>query len=271
MTYTTIEYAVHEGVALVTLCRPERMNAWNEAMAIELSEAMRSADSDDSVRAVVVTGKGRAFCAGADLGSGGATWNANGTTAEMRRALTFPEVLPYHIRKPVFAAINGHAIGVGITYPMTCDVRIVAEDAKVQFAFVRRGIVPELASTAIVARVAGMSVAADLLLSGRQISGREFARLGLASEALPADQVLPATLERAREINKAAPVSVALTKRMLWKGLDMSVEDVARWEFPIFAWTGQQPDAAEGVTSFLERRDPQWKLSATNDFPDELA
>jgi enoyl-CoA hydratase/carnithine racemase len=144
----------------------------------------------------------------------------------------------------------------------------VAEDAKLCFAFVRRGVIPELASHVIVARVAGLSNAADLLLSGRTFRGSEAAELGLATKALPADEVLPAALELARDIAvNAAPASVAIAKRLLWDGLTMSVPEMLAKEGPLFAWAGNQPDAREGVVSFLEKRDPQWKLSATKDLP----
>jgi enoyl-CoA hydratase/carnithine racemase len=152
---------------------------------------------------------------------------------------------------------------------MQCDIRFVAEDAKIQFAFVRRGILPELASHTIVARVAGLSNAADLLLSGRMIRGREAAELGLASAALPAEEVLPAAVERARDIAvNTAPVSVAISKRLLWEGLTDSVAEMRKREEPLFAWVGSQSDAREGVVSFLEKRPPDWKLSVAEDMPD---
>lgn len=263
--YETIELFVRDRIATVTLNRPEALNAWNPKMAGEISDALKKCDTDDDVRAVVLTGKGRAFCAGADLSSGGKTFDAN--DFDSRKALAFPAIYPWQMKKPVLAAINGHAIGVGITFPMTCDMRFVAEDAKIQFAFVRRGVLPELASHVIVARVAGLSNAADLLLTGRMISGREFARLGLASAALPADQVLKATLGRAREFLSAAPVSVAVSKRLLWSGLTASLEDMKEKEYDLFKWIGKQADAREGVQSFLEKRDPRWTLSPNIDFP----
>jgi enoyl-CoA hydratase/carnithine racemase len=270
-----IIYEVEDKVATITLNRPDRMNAWNAQMAGELNEAMVLSDEDDGVRAVVLTGAGRAFCAGADLGGGGATFGGRDERTgareprETREPRAAPRVLhPWQVRKPVIAAINGHAIGVGITYPMLCDVRFVAEDAKLCFAFVRRGVIPELASHVIVARVAGLSNAADLLLSGRTFRGSEAAELGLATKALPADEVLPAALELARDIAvNAAPASVAIAKRLLWDGLTMSVPEMLAKEGPLFAWAGNQPDAREGVVSFLEKRDPQWKLSATKDLP----
>jgi enoyl-CoA hydratase/carnithine racemase len=268
--YQAIRFERDDGVATLTLNRPERMNAWTGRMAIELSHALGACNDDDDVRVVVLTGAGRAFCAGADLGGGGDTFG-DFTEARQSGREPAPVLFPWQIDKPVIAAINGHAIGVGITYPMLCDVRLVAEEAKIQFAFVRRGIIPELASHVTVARVAGLSNAADLLLSGRMILGREAARLGLASAALPAEEVLPAALDRARDIvRNAAPMSVAISKRLLWEGLTRSVADMKRREDPLFAWVGGQPDAKEGVVSFIEKRPPEWTLSVARDKPDEL-
>jgi len=247
-------------------------------MAVELSDAMRRADEDDGIRAVVVTGAGRAFCAGLELGGADDLARTGRGDEEPRRDDFMRErarvrggyagLFPFEIRKPVFAAINGHAIGVGITYPMTCDVRFVAEDAKIQFAFTRRGVLPELWSHLIVPRVAGLSNAADLLLTGRMLSGRELAALGLATAALPADQVLAATRERAREVLAAAPVSVALVKRLLWRGLSDDFTGFGREEVRLFNWTSQQPDAREGVMAFVEKRPPEWKLSVARDTPE---
>jgi len=267
--YEAIRYEREGGVAVLTLDRPERMNAWTGRMAAELSHALERCNEEDDVRVVVLTGAGRAFCAGADLGGGGDTFDAFVEGRSAGRGDPPPTVFPWQIDKPVIAAINGHAVGVGITYAMMCDIRLVAEDAKIQFAFVRRGILPELASHTIVARVAGLSNAADLLLSGRMIRGREAAALGLASAALPADEVLPAAMERARDIaENAAPMSVAISKRLLWEGLTSSVAEMKAREDPLFAWVGQQADAREGVVSFLEKRPARWKLSVAKDKPD---
>jgi enoyl-CoA hydratase/carnithine racemase len=273
MAYDTILYEVTDRVALVTLDRPEVMNAWNPRVADEVSRALAAADENDEVRAVVVTGRGRAFCAGADLTAGSGTFAdgaAAGKKSDPERALSFLGVWPFQIRKPVLAAINGHAIGVGITFAMTCDIRIVAEKAKLQFAFVRRGVIPELCSHLTVARVAGLSNAADLLLTGRFFNGREMAEMGLASRALPAEEVLPAALELAREFGNASPVAVAISKKLLWEGLTLTPEQMHRREFPLFRWIATQPDAVEGVQSFLEKRDPEWKLSVNRDLPDLL-
>jgi enoyl-CoA hydratase/carnithine racemase len=222
------------------------------------------------VRAVVITGAGRAFCAGADLGGREGTFSSRRREQE-QRAQVAPPIFPWQIDKPVVAAINGHAVGVGITYAMMCDVRFVAEDAKIQFAFVRRGVIPELASHTIVARVAGLSNAADVLFSGRLIRGSEAAAIGLASRALPAAEVLPAALAWARDLaTNSAPVSVAISKRLLWEGLTASVPEMRRREDALFVWAGNQADAREGVVSFLEKRAPDWKLSVPRDRPDLL-
>jgi enoyl-CoA hydratase/carnithine racemase len=268
MTYETILLDVEDEVATITLNRPERLNAWTTEMAAELSDALSECNRRDEVRAVVITGAGRAYCAGADLGKGGGSFaSSEGEREEQQRALK-DEVFPWMIDKPVIAAINGHAVGIGITYSMLCDIRFVAEDAKIQFAFVRRGVIPELASNVTVARVAGLSNAADLLLSGRMILGREAAAMGLATAALPSEQVVPFALDRARDIAvNAAPVSVAIAKRLIWEGLTASVTDMKRREDALFAWAGNQADASEGVDAFLEKRTPLWKLSVARDKP----
>jgi enoyl-CoA hydratase/carnithine racemase len=267
MSWETVLYEVDRGVATVTLNRPERLNAWNAQLASDLSAALGTADRDDGVRAVVLTGAGRAFCAGADLERGGETFDSTRNEARRNRS-DEPLLLPYDVRKPVIAAINGAAVGVGITYPLLADVRFVANDAKISFAFVRRGMMPELASHTILPRVVGLSNATDLLITGRMILGEEAAAMGLASAALPRDEVLPAAQERAREALMAAPVSVAISKRMVWESLRDEIAATSRKEGKLFSWLGTQPDAVEGITSFLERRDPKWGMSPVGDFPD---
>lgn len=271
MAYATIITEVVDRIAIVYLNRPEVMNAWNRKMDQEVSHAMRELDRDDSVRAIVLTGKGKAFCAGSDL-SGGAKAFVEGEDKDPNQTgdVTFPSVMPWQLRKPVLAAINGHAIGVGITYAMSCDIRYVSQSAKIQFAFVRRGIIPELASHVTVARVAGLSRAADLLLTGRMISGEEMAQMGLASAALPPEEVLPATLEKAREFLLAAPVAVAISKRLLWEGLTSSVFQMFRREMPLFEWICRTADADEGVASFLEKRPPNWQMAPSKEMPSLL-
>lgn len=257
MEMETVLYKVTDHVALVTLNRPEQLNSWTPRLADELSLAMGAADADESVRAVVVTGAGRAFCAGADL-SGGEGGFAPGATDRDTR----PRLMPHKVRKPVIAAINGHAVGVGITYPMLCDIRIAAEDAKIQFAMVRRGILPELGSHVILPRVVGFSKAAQMLLTGAMFSGREAAGIGLVSEAAPADEVVGIAMTIARDIaTNVAPVSAALSKQLLWSGLTSGLDEMIRVEGAIIADMATSPDAAEGVRAFFERREPQWTMT----------
>lgn len=264
MSYQTIKYERIDTTALVTLNRPDKMNTWNATVAGELSLAMDEAKQDDAVRAVVITGAGRAFCAGADLERGGDTFAGRDNNGNAGSAPPPKVVYPYQIGKPVIAAINGAAVGVGMTYPMLCDIRIVAEDAKMGFVFTRRGMIPELAAHLLVQRVAGLSNAADLLMSGRIFLGAEAAALGVASQALPKDQVLDAAMAKAAEYRLTAPVSVAITKELLWQGLSLSMNEMLQKEGPLFAWVGNQPDAREGVMSFVEKRDPEWKQSVRN-------
>jgi enoyl-CoA hydratase/carnithine racemase len=268
-SYEHILFAVKDGVATITLNRPEKMNAYHFALGAELSTAYAHCDEDDAIRAVILTGAGKAFCAGADMSGGGKTFD---DVEESRRAANSGAptrgLAAFQVRKPVIAAINGHAVGVGLTLAMQCDLRVVARDAKLAFAFVRRGIIPELGSHAILPRVIGFSRAADLLLSGRTFRGEEAAVLGLASEALATEDVVPRAREWARDVAvNAAPASVAITKRLLWEGVTETPSQTMAKERPLLAWVGKQVDAAEGVRSFLERRTPEWKLRASTDLP----
>ena len=268
MDYQAILFDIDSGVCTITLNRPEHMNAWTGRMAVELSHALQAADGDDDVRAVVITGAGRAFCAGADLSAGGDTF-AEARNQDAGEAVQ--ETFPWDIRKPVIAAINGAAVGVGATFPMTADIRYAAEDAKIGFVFARRGQLPELASHAVLPRVVGLSKAAELLMTGRIISGAEAAQMGLVSEALPREAVVERAQETAREIaTHSAPLSTATTKKLLWSGLHSSVDEMLQREVPLFRYIASQPDSFEGVDSFLERRDPQWKGSVNNDYPADL-
>ena len=265
MSYETVLYDIDGGVATITLNRPDKLNAWNTQLGAELGDAMATADDDDDVRAVVVTGAGRAFCAGADLSAGEFGGGAAGDR-ELRQRW------PWEMRKPVIAAINGHAVGVGLTYPMQCDIRYVAEDAKLAFAFVRRGAIPELAAHTIVPRVVGLSTAAELLLSGRTFLGTEAAALGIATKALPATEVVPTALSLARDIAvNTAPVSVAVSKRLLWESIDRSIAETRRAEDRLFAKVTRLDDAREGIASFVEKREPRWTGRPSIDVPTDQA
>ena len=271
MSYETLLYEVSEHVATITFNRPEKMNTWNAQVASELSEAMLKANTEDEVRAIVLTGAGRAFCAGADLEGGGDTFanrdESGGRQSDEGRNTR--NVYPNEIDKPVIAAINGAAVGVGMTYPMLCDIRLASEGAKMGFVFTRRGMMPELAAHLIVQRVAGLSNAADILLSGRIFTSEEALEMGIVSKVFPKDQLLDAAHEMAKDYANTAPASVAITKHLLWQGLDSSPKKMMEAEGPSFAWLGNQSDAKEGIMSFLEKRAPAWELSA-QDVPDEF-
>ena len=259
-------YEVADSIATVTLNRPERMNAWSADIDRGMSTALAAARDDDAVRAIIVTGAGRAFCAGADLGGGGDTFAGREDTGD-----SVQQLLPYHVPKPVIAAINGPAVGIGMTYPMLCDVRIAADTAKLGFVFTRRGMMPELAAHTIVQRVAGFSNAAHLLMSGRIFTGAEAAELGIVTRAVPKDELLRTARAMAAEYRLAAPVSVAITKRLLWEGMHTGIADMLEREDAVFSWLGNQADAREGILSFLEKRDPEWQLSAARDLPEGFA
>jgi enoyl-CoA hydratase/carnithine racemase len=274
MDYEQIRCEVTDHIATITLNRPERLNAYTAVMGHELGVAFTCCDADDDVRVVIVTGAGRAFCAGADLSGGGAAFAASGTSErrEQVRAERAATVRPWALKKPVIAALNGAAVGVGITMTLQWDIRLAAESAKVAFAFVRRGVIPEALSTWILPRLIGVSRAAELLYSGRTITAREALEFGVVSRVLADDQLLPAAQALATDIARnAAPVSVAITKRLLWHNLtETDMEHAEAIENRLFGWTGGQPDCREGVSAFLEKRAPDWKMRPSTDLPDFL-
>lgn len=257
-------------VGIITLNRPEALNAWNGQLSRDLDTALHWASTTDDVGAVVITGAGRAFCAGADLSSGGDTFAKNTARgpADDTEART-SKLLPWDVPKPVIAAINGHAVGVGATYALACDLRVMATEAKIGFVFTRRGMLSELASHAVLPKVVGFSNASDLLLGGQAIAGEEAARIGLVSAAVDQEDLMALAIGRGREMAiNSAPVSMAISKRLLWES--MGVEAMQAREQPLFDWIAQQSDSVEGVESFLEKRQPNWSLSVNDDFPEEL-
>jgi enoyl-CoA hydratase/carnithine racemase len=256
---------IEDRVAVLTLDRPDRLNAFTGKMGAQLGRAYADCDADDDLRAVVVTGAGRAFCAGADLEPGGDTF----APPDGRRFSASPVRPPaWEVRQPVIAAINGHAVGIGLTLAMQCDLRLVAEDAKLAFVHVRRGVLPDMQSHWTVPRAIGFARAADLFLTGRTFSGREAVDLGLASRAFPAADVLPAALEIARDIAvHTAPLSVALTKRLLWAGAALDAGEVERLESEYHRVVMGTPDAREGVLAWLEEREPRWQGRVAEQVP----
>jgi enoyl-CoA hydratase/carnithine racemase len=262
-SFQTLRTDVSHRVATIWLNRPERRNAFSSVMTRELYEAFALFESAEDVRAIVVTGTGRYFSAGADLERGGQTFNR---PADAAPAATDPagRIEPVLMRTPVIAAMNGSAVGMGLTLPLGWDIRFAAADAKYGFVFTRRGIVPEASSTWLLAM--------ELLLSGRIFSGTEAAEMGLVSRALPAADVLPAAQEFARDLaDNTSAVSVAATKALVYDALDRGRDAAHEREHEVFRWMGRQADAAEGVTAFLEKRSPQWPLSKVKDYPPMLS
>ena len=272
ITYDAIALSRAGQVAVLTLNRPDQLNAWDWRMHREMGHAFAELDADDDVRAIVVTGAGRAFCAGAALVKSGETFDGSRRREEFDEALPGPSRQPPELLTPVIAAMNGAAVGVGMTIAMSADLRVVAEDAKYGFVFNRRGIMPDADLLWTLPRTIGYSRSMDLLLTGRVFRGREAVELGLAVKALPAEEVLSAAMEMAHDIaTNVAPVSAAITKLVGRRAVDdVDRATVLAWQRELFAWTGRQADAKEGVTAFLERRDPQWQLSKNDDLPRDL-
>ncbi len=254
------------GVTVLTLNRPERRNAFDSVMTSELARAMRMLDDDDAVRAIVVTGAGKAFSVGADISDGIVPGRGTG-----REGSSDPVLLrPWELRTPVIAAINGAAVGMGLTYPLMWDIRIAAEDAKMGFVFTRRGLVPEGNASWLLSRLVGASVAIELLLTGRIFSGAEAERLGLVSKAVPANQVLDNAVELAVDIAaNTSPAATAVTKRLFYRSLEQPDRvEARREELEYFRWASGQPDAKEGVQAFLEKRIPEWTCVSRDHLPE---
>jgi enoyl-CoA hydratase/carnithine racemase len=244
------------GIAVITLDRPQRGNAVTVRMVRELSDALGRCDADDAVRAVVITGAGRAFSVGADLSSGSiASPGDDHGPADVLNEF----VSPRDVRKPVIAAMNGDAVGFGVTLPLLCDVRIVARDARLALPMVRRGVIPELGSHWVLPRLVGAAVAADLMLTGRRIDGEEAVRLRLCGEAVERDEVLPRALAVAAGIAEhTAPRAVAVVKHLLQRAMETDFATLQQEEMGLFNRLAGEPDTAEGVTSFLEKRPARW-------------
>jgi enoyl-CoA hydratase/carnithine racemase len=271
-----------EGVLLITLNRPDRLNAWTAQMGEELIAAFDEADRDDQVRAVVVTGAGRAFCAGADLSEGAKTFDA-----EARGGSSAPNMEDgrwrdgggrltlriFEAKKPVIAAINGPAVGVGVTMTLPMDIRIASESARFGFVFVRRGIIPEACSSWFLPRIVGIGQALEWVLSGRVFSAQEALAGGLVRSLHPEGKVVEEALKLAAELTKeTAPVSVALARQLLWRMLGAEHPMIAHRADSLGMYLrGRSKDAAEGVTSFLEKRSANFPERVSTDLPDLFA
>lgn len=273
MPFETLLYDVADGVAIVTLNRPDRLNAVNTTVIRELVQAFDDADGDDGVRAVIVTGAGRAFCAGADLGGGGTTFAGGAGRADTPEAHRdgggLVTLRIFDMKKPVIAAINGPAVGFGITLTLAMDVRIASTAAKIGFVFARRGVVPEACSTWFLPRIVGIAQAAEWAYSGRVFGPEEALAGGLVSEVVEPAALLPTARTLAMDIARnTSAVSVALIRQMLWRMLGADHPREAHRIDSLGMWhTGRSADAHEGVTSFLEKRPPRFTGRPSKDMP----
>ncbi len=279
MAYEQITAVNQDGVLVLTLNRPDKLNAYTAQMGRELAQAFSQANDDDSVRAIVVTGAGRGFCAGADISGGAGSFGDDGGARlfgdrgasagpEGRKDASFIEAM-FESRKPSIAAINGPAVGVGITLALPMDIRIASADAKFGFVFARRGLTPEAGSAWFLPRIVGLPQALRWCYSGKVFGADEALRGGLVSEVVPAEQVLERAIAIAREIaDECAPVSIALTRQLLWRftgeptplGL-IEIDSVLNRQL------GAGPDVREGVAAFFEKRKPDFPGRVSTDMP----
>ncbi len=274
MDYSTILYEVEDGILTLTLNRPEALNAFNREMMTEMMDACDRADADDAVRAVIVTGAGRAFCAGADLSSGGDTFDADargdrqsGLQPDGGGLLT---LRLYELNKPIIAAINGAAVGVGVTMTLPMDIRLAADTAKFGFVFARRGIVPEACSSYFLPRVTGISRALEWCYSGRVFPAQEALEGGLVRAVHPKDALLEEARAIAADIrDNTAPVSVTLVRHMMWRMLSADHPmEAHKIDSRGIYHRGRSADAKEGVESFLEKRPAEFACSVSKDMPE---
>ena len=278
MSYETIQIECDkDGVAVLTLNRPDRMNAFNTRMMYEIISALEDTAADTAVKALIFTGSGeRAFCAGADLQSGADTFNypnrskTTGQPDDGRDGGGKVTLALYDYPKPIIAAFNGAAVGVGVTMTLPMDIRLAADNARFGFVFARRGIVPEAASSWFLPRLVGIQQALSWCYSGRVFDAQEALKGGLVSQVLPAADLMPEARRIAREIaQECAPMSIALTRQMLWKMLGADHPMAAHQvDSRAIRALGKSADAGEGVTSFLEKRAPQFSAQIPQDLPD---
>ncbi len=271
MAYRTLLTDLERGILTVRLNRPDRLNAFSTEMLGEILALLDQVDRDDAIRVVIVTGEGRAFCAGADLGGGAGTFDhsRDEEVAAHRDGGGLAALRLFECRKPIIAAINGPAVGVGITMTLPMDVRIASDRARFGFVFARRGIVPEACSSWFLPRVVGISQAMEWVATGRVFSAAEALAGRLVSRVVPHDELLPTACALAAEIaENTSAVSVALARQLLWKmlGADHPMEAHKVDSQAIYAM-GQSPDGYEGVRSFLEKRPARFTMKASTDLP----
>jgi enoyl-CoA hydratase/carnithine racemase len=275
MEYTQITYEVADRIATITLNRPEQLNAFTNTMMREVIDAFDRVDADDEVRVVIVTGAGRGFCAGADLSGGGETFSGGGSDVQTDAGVPrdgggLVTLRIFECTKPVIAAINGPAVGVGVTMTLPMDIRLASDGAKFGFVFARRGIVPEACSSWFLPRLVGISQAAEWCYTGRVFPAGEALAGGLVRSVHAPDELLPAARAIAAEIaENTSPVSVALTRQMLWRMLGAAHPmEAHRVDSRGIKERGRSADSREGVLSFLEKRPPNFPVKVSDGLPD---
>ena len=275
MDFQDIVYEVSDGIATITLNRPDKMNAFTGRMMHEIIAALDATDSDDSVKVVIFTGAGRAYCAGADLSSGGDTFAKGGSDVQTKQGVPrdgggLVALRIFESLKPVIGAINGAAVGVGVTMTLPMDIRIASDNAKFGFVFAKRGIVPEACSSYFLPRIVGIQRATEWVFTGRVFTAEEALDGGLVRSVHPGDELLSVARGLAREIaDNTAPVSVALSRRMLWRMLGASHPmEAHRVDSRGIMERGRSADSREGVTSFLEKRAAVYPDLVSNGLPD---
>jgi enoyl-CoA hydratase/carnithine racemase len=278
--FETILYAVEDGIATITLNRPDKLNAFTTRMMTELIAAFDLSDADDTVKAVIVTGAGRAFCAGADLSRGGATFDRDANPEPERLAVRVNGVdrdgggrvtlRIFDSLKPVIAAVNGPAVGIGVTMQLAMDMRLASTTARFGFVFAKRGITPEAASSWFLPRLVGIQTALEWCYTGRVFPAQEALDKGLVRSLHAPDDLIPAARALAREIiDNTAPVSVALTRQMIWRMAGADHPMVAHQaDSRAIQARGASADAREGVASFLEKRTADYPNLVSRDVPD---
>jgi enoyl-CoA hydratase/carnithine racemase len=279
-TFETLLYDVADGVATITLNRPDRLNAFTPKMMLDIIAAFDATDADDAVKAVIVTGAGRGFCAGADLGSGAGTFDAGAREAERRAAGDTGDLTRdgggrvslriFQSLKPVIAAVNGAAVGVGATLQLAMDVRMASTEARYGFVFSRRGLALEAASSWFLPRIVGASTALEWCYSGRIFPAQEARDRGLVRSVHAPEDLMPAARALAAEfVNNAAPVSMAVTRQLIWRGLvaDHPME-AHRADSRSMRLRGASADAKEGIASFLEKRPADFPDRVSDGMPD---
>lgn len=275
MDFQDIAYEVSEGIATITLHRPDKMNAFTGRMMHEIISALDMTDADDNVKVVIFTGSGRAYCAGADLSSGGETFAKGGSDVQTKQGVPrdgggLVSLRIFESLKPVIGAINGAAVGVGVTMTLPMDIRLASDTAKFGFVFAKRGIVPEACSSYFLPRIVGIQKATEWVFTGRVFSAQEALEGGLVRSVHPADELLIVARELAREIaENTAPVSVALSRRMLWRMLGASHPmEAHRADSRGIMERGRSADSKEGVMSFLEKRAAVYPDRVSDGLPD---